>query len=136
MFLYRFDLRQSLPTDFMELLNALDFKTQFKFEEVHELRGNNLEDYLRFMFHVNRTGKNGDGHVFDGGYEADIAIILSCNTDIFDRFPFMIWLQGRKWEVDQCIHHFYWIAINQEYHKYHWRTYLSLILLQEANWCN
>lgn len=90
MFLYRFDLRQSLPTDFMELLNALDFKTQFKFEEVHELRGNNLEDYLRFMFHVNRTGKNGDGHVFDGGYEVDIAIILSCNADIFDRFPFMI----------------------------------------------
>ena len=58
----------------------------FKFEEVHELRGNHLEGDSRDMFYVNQTDKNGEGHVISRGYETDIAIILSYNADVLTDF--------------------------------------------------
>ena len=50
------------------------------------MHGNHLEGDSRVMFYVNHTSKNGDGHVIDRGYDADLAIILSYNADMLTDF--------------------------------------------------
>ena len=59
-------------------------KTIFQFEDGH---GNHVEADTRAMVHVNHADKNGKSNIIVGSNEINIAIILTCHSNLLNSSP-------------------------------------------------